>query len=473
MSFDVLNRYSANHKPWDHVGNIIPDVEHSEGERPAVEFHVASWLPVQFFDKYYENWIVIMPGKAVALDPDGNVMPAEYGLTSGTVVYAQNDVDAGVTDIATGLPVSVAKTVTLSQLSGTLQSGWTRDNAGVAADHTSGFMGRGGVAFGDSVLKYPIGIAPYAYLQWAGGDGSNPVQYRQHNYNMQHQVAVLCDYVVKLPLVPVQKATETIAKTVTNSALAFGTSHTHTAAYAEQNTTNRYDAGGLGTLPILSTYTVIALALDEYPLAQQTIRTPLVLDSTVTADNAALAALLANEVTSLAAVKKAGDYFVDYPVGVVFLYSSDATTVPTAISGASGTVRLTYYRLNAAASTVSKFASVLGNASMIKAGDFLKVGASSNWVLADPSSDNFASIMGQVIGFETYPRDGLDRVKTAFNPTIGTSAAGSVGSGAAGSASVNLGQMDRMPGSATGGVPDLINFAGAADTMVIVNLVSR
>jgi hypothetical protein len=99
MSFDSLNRYNPNHKVWDHVGNLIPDVEHSEGERPAIELQVASWLPVQFFDKHYENWMVVLPGKAIALDPDGRAMPAEYGLTSASVVYTQNDVDAGTIDV--------------------------------------------------------------------------------------------------------------------------------------------------------------------------------------------------------------------------------------------------------------------------------------------------------------------------------------------------------------------------------------
>jgi hypothetical protein len=48
-----------------------------------------------------------------------------------------------------------------------------------------------------------------------------------------------------------------------------------------------------------------------------------------------------------------------------------------------------------------------------------------------------------------------------------------MGAGVAGSASANLGQMDRMPGSATGGIPDLLTFAGGADTVLIINLISR
>ncbi len=83
MSFNALGQYTPNHKAWDHVGNIIPDVENSEGDRPHLgdKARPASWLPVQFYDKHYENWNVVMPGKAVAYDPDGYLMPAEYGLT--------------------------------------------------------------------------------------------------------------------------------------------------------------------------------------------------------------------------------------------------------------------------------------------------------------------------------------------------------------------------------------------------------
>lgn len=473
MSFDALNRYSPSHKPWDHVGNIIPDIEHSEGERPAVEFKVASWLPVQFYDKYYENWIVVMPGKAVALDPDGAVIPAEYGLAGATVTYSADDVAAGTIDIATGQAVTAAKTVDLTYLTGIQDPTWTLANAGTGTV-TSGFMGRFGRSYADAVGSYPIGVAPYAYLQWAGGDGSNPAQLRQHNYNMQHQVAVLCDYVIKLPLIPAVVTTETVSNAITATPGVFGTAGLKTRVGIAANATGRYSsASGVGLYPIVGSMPIIAYVCDEFPIAKNTFRTPIKLSSTVTADQAALNALLGTEVGSLSAITKAGDFWVDYDVGVIFMYSSTGTTVPSAISAATGTVTMVYYRLNVAASTVSKFAAIVGDSSLIKPGDFVKVTSNSNFTLATAASDLFTSIMGQVIGFETYPRDGLDRVKTAFLPTIGTSAAGSYGNGAAGSASTNLGQMDRMPGSATGGVTDAINFAGASDTMVIVNLISR
>lgn len=468
MAFNSLNQYSANHKVWDHVGNIIPDIEHSEGERPAHEFKPAAWLPVQFWDKHYENWMVVMPGKAVALDPDGYVMPAEYGLTGASVVYAQNDVDAGVIDISTGLPVTTTKTVVLSNLTGVKDATWTAANAGTGVV-TSGFMGRFGVSFEDTTAKYAIGVAPYAYLQWCGGDGFNPSEYARHNYNMQHQVAVLCDYVIKLPLIPAEAATETVDKTTTVANLTFGTRAVHTRTHAQNNTEGRYHPT-TGTVPILYTYPVIALALDYENVATQTSRTTIVMESTSSSDD--LSSILVNEKSSPGSITQAGDYFVDYPVGVIFIYSSDGSTVPTAISGAGGTVSITYYYNGANPSVYSKFASVLAGG--LVPGDFLKVGAGSNLVKADPSSDNFAAIIGQVIAIDSnYPKDALDRVRTAYNPALGTNASGSMANGVAATSSLNLGQMDQMPGSANGGYPDLIHYAGAADTIVIINLISR
>jgi hypothetical protein len=465
MSFDSLNRYSPSHKVWDHVGNIIPDIEHSEGQRPNAELRPAAWLPVEFYDKHYENWNVVLPGKAVALDPDGNLMPAEYGLTGASVVYTANDVVAGTIDVATGLAVTAAKTIALANLTGTRGGSWTAALAGTNnSTYASGFMGRYGVSFADATQKYPVGVAPYAYLQWAGGDGFNPANYTKHNYNMQHQVAVLCDYVIRLPLTPAQEATETVDKTVTGSNLTFGTQATHTRAFAQSNGNGRYNAS-TGTVPVLNTYPVIALALDEQDLAKNTARTEITLQSDNAADD--VSSILVNEKTSVAGISSAGDYFVDYFVGVIFIYSSDGATVPTAISGAAGTVSITYYR-HTTPSTISKFAQVLGTC---EPGDFLVASTGSNLVV-DNTAD-IRTILGQVLKLEVHPRDALDRVRTAYDPAIGTDSSGSMANATAGSASANLGQMDQMPGSATGGVPDLIHFAGAADTIVIINLISR
>jgi hypothetical protein len=74
-------------------------------------------------------------------------------------------------------------------------------------------------------------------------------------------------------------------------------------------------------------------------------------------------------------------------------------------------------------------------------------------------------VCGQVLAIESYPRGGLDKVKTAFASSLATSGAGALPGYA--------GQMDQMPGTATGGVTDKIHFAGAADKVVQINLITR
>ncbi len=467
MSFNSVGQYTPSHKAWDHVGNMFPDIGFSEGQTLSVEYKPAAWLPVKIYEKYYENWVVCPPGKVVALDPDGRVMPAEYGLTSASVTYTADDVAAGVTDVATGEAVTTAKTVVLAALDGTRGSAWTKALAGTVnnASYKSGFMGRFGVSFVDGTYKYPVGVAPYAYLQWAGGDGSNPANLIRHNYMMQQTVAALADYVIKLPWIPAQAATETVDKTATSSNLVFGTRAVHTRAYAIGNSTGRYNST-YGSVKVLATYPVIALALDNLLVATNTARTTITMQSTNTADD--VSGILVNERSALSAVTAAGDYFVDYTVGVVFIYSFNGSTVPTAISTAAGTVSITYYHYASSASTLSQYACVLG---ALAPGDFLIPATGSNLTAA--TTEDFKKIVGQVVGFETYPRDALDRVRTAYSPALSTSAAGTMANATAGSASVNLGQLDQMPGSATGGVTDAIHYAGAANQLVIINLVSR
>lgn len=448
MSFDAVGRYAGTHRPWDHAGNVIPEIEHSEGIRPAFPFKVAPYLPVQFKDKYDEDWYVIMPGKLVALDPAGWVVPA-YLATATTIAYTANDVLAGTIDIRTGDAVTAAATVTLSQVDGS----------------TYGFMGRQGVAFYDSanLVSAPIGVAPYAYYQWAGDggpydDGWNPAGYRYHNYNRQHQVAVLCDAVIKLPLVPGQCASETLTTNWSNSAVTFGTKAWKNRTYLQA--TARYDAS-TGYLPVLSTDTVIGLVLDNYPVAKNSINTPITSN---------VSGLLVTEVDSISAVTAAGYFFVDYPMGVVFVYSADGASLPTVTAAST----VTYFHYATAPSVYSVFACVLSTTSELVPGDFVGVAVDSNFTrLAVTASTLPTDIVGQVLGFEVHPQDALDRVKTAFSPVILTDASGSMSNATAGSDATLRGHMDRMPGSATGGMPDAIHYSGASNTFVVINLIGR
>lgn len=467
MSFNAAGQYVPNFKVWDHFGHALPDTHHSEGIVPAVETHPAPWLPVRFFEKHFENWIVIMVGKVVALDPMGYIMPAQYGLTSQTVVYTANDVTAGTIDIATGLPVTTAKTVTLSNLSGSRGAGWTAANAGVSV--TSGFMGIQGLAFGDDTVKYPVGVSNQPQLQWAGGDGWDPTGLNYHNFNMQHQTGFLCDYVLRLPVIPGQEASETIDKTATATNPTLGTPMVVVRARIVGETTGRYNSS-TGYIPVLPTYPVVAFVLNETNLAQNTLRTTIALASDNTADD--VSGILVTEKTAITGVAAAGDFFVDYYAGVIFVYSANGVTLPAALSGAAGTVSITYYRYGTAPSVTSEFTSLLAGSTALVPGDFVKCGAGSNFVKANPATDGY-HILGQILAFEVHPRDALDRVRTVWDPPINTDSSGTMANGVAGSASVNLGQLDQMPGSATRGYPASIHYAGAADKLAIVNLISR
>ena len=70
-------------------------------------------------------------------------------------------------------------------------------------------------------------------------------------------------------------------------------------------------------------------------------------------------------------------------------------------------------------------------------------------------------IVGQVIGEEIYPKDYLERVRTAFEGATPKTAAPYLQG--------NL----QTPGSATGGRTDQLTYAGAAEKMLIVNLIFR
>lgn len=417
MSFNQFGQYSADHKTWDHVGNILPNVEHSEGVRPAIEWRPAEWLPVQFYDKHYENYMVIMPGKVVACDGDGNLVPAGLKVAadlagSGDVVtYTTRDVDAGVINVATGNPVTLAELT---------DAGPTRGYTKAEVD-AAGFLGQSGVAL---EISSPVGVAPYAYLQWAGGDGSNPANYRRHNYNMQHQVAVLCDYVLELPLVP--------ATVSSPEALTFG-----------------------GPVSNVS----VSAPLANLPVASNTARTPM------TFAGGASATLFVNQKLTAADVSASGDWHLDLDTGVITVY---ATVTPTSIT-------LTYSHYASAPASVSTFASAVGD---LKPGDLLTFDANSNMVVAsaanlyigDTSSGNEAAniarshglIVGQVLDRDIGPKDLLDRVRTAYNPALNTDATGGLPG--------YLGQLDQMPGTATGGARGNVHYAGAADTVVRVNL---
>ena len=227
--------YNATHKPWDHVGNLTPNIEISEGIRPAEELKPADYLKLVRFDKYSEDYYVISAGKVVALDSNGDVVPAGLalqaaayqtawngaggilsvnraagraavdalaGYTAGAAVYDSADVDpvgSGVAvKTATGNDVVSGDYVVENFFTTVTDGGYKR----IIDLETADLDDADSDCFAVITVSDPIGIAPYNYFRWAGGElGGNPYGYTHHNYNRQHQVAVLCDYYIELPRV--------------------------------------------------------------------------------------------------------------------------------------------------------------------------------------------------------------------------------------------------------------------------------
>lgn len=407
----VNGMYVATHKPWDHVGNMLNVVEFSDGIRPAGTFRPAPWLPVKFFDKHYEDWMVVLGGKILACDNAGWLVPAQYGLASATITYTASDVTAGVLDVRTGAPLLIGAIGTFD----------------VSA--VTSFMGSG-VAM---AVGAPIGVAMYPYWKWAGDnsaldDGFNPLGYQKHNYNMQHAVTFLCDSVLELPLVPATTAAANLTY----------------ASYASNKVT--------------------FAAVANRPVATNTMRTPITFGAGTQSDQAVR---FKTQKATAAEVDALGDWHIDLTTGVVTVYS--ATDL-----GAGNLYTVTYSHYASAPATVSAFACAVGN---LKAGDFVKCDANSNFALADAvgtgrgtsgfeGADGIGTIIGQVIQVENVlNKSALGMVRTAYSPAINTSSTGALPGYA--------GQLDQMPGSATGGVPAKVHAAGAADKVVRVNLISR
>ena len=150
---------------------MVPNNGLSDGIAPAGTFIVAPYLPLVRFNEDKFTHVVVGSGKPVALDSNGNVVPAGLRLdTTGIVKYTQVDVDNGVRN-AKGELVTVGESVTAS-------------------------FADAGITVGPH-----IGVAPYDYFRHAGGDNLTPTKTTYSNFNPQPVIAVLRDYHMQYPVV--------------------------------------------------------------------------------------------------------------------------------------------------------------------------------------------------------------------------------------------------------------------------------
>lgn len=458
--------YEANFKQWDHSGNVVPEVEHSESQYPSAELKPAAWLPVQRYDKKNESYAVINAGKVIAVDREGRVVPAglrkafEVGGGTTVLTYTATDSTEGVIDLATGSTVAAAgSTYTQAQLTAALK---TR-NLIRSTEYACDFISR------------PVGYAPYSFWKWCGGDGYNPAQFVQHNYCLQTQVAAGCDKVLQIPHLPAVETAEVMGDggAISDIAIVFGGGGP--SAVAWKSATGIHATLKYASL-VAATDNVIAYVFGEYPVAKNISWTTPITDS---ASN--LASM--TEVNSIADVIAGGSsyYYIDYEAGVMFLYEAGGNAVPAAWT--NGATTITYYSYENVATGSANYATVIGD---INVGDFVTFNATSDYIkwvpdigtcsgnagdvyAGDPdypggvaatisaqleafTRDSVMQVIGQVVAVWTWPRSALDKVATQYT---------------------QLSVMERMPGTATLGMTDALSQSGSANKMVIINFCAR
>jgi hypothetical protein len=466
----TINRgFTANHKVYDRMTRLTPVVEKSESERLFSNATVAAWLPVSRQTEDVGAYVVISTGKAVALDNENHYVPAGLRKTWNTatsttiLTYAAADVTEKTTDLTTGVAVAAATSYTETQVTTALRErGLIR-----ATERATDFISK------------PIGVASYDFLNAAGSDPNDPKTYRFNNHNPQAKQVCTADYILQYPLFPAIAETEATADRTSGAAglmedIFDGTTTRNSSATGFFSSTQIAEVTRYAS-EVSAGDDVVAFVTVNYPISANTAQTPM---STSTSS------CLVNEVGSIGAIRAAGDYFVDEKMGVIFLYESGGDAVPSPWVAATTTITYYHYQTEGTGNTLSTFACVLGD---VGPGDFLTYDDNSNLIKAvldisaaegydssealysaDPDYDDAGEdaaislqiekavqnyvegIVGQVVGIETFPRGGLDKVATAFM----------------GETAVNM----QTPGTATSGRTDNLTYASASTKMVLVNL---
>ena len=160
---------------YERNSNLVREfLEISEGQRPALQARPAQYLPVQYQDNYLNDWVVIPAGRIVSIDASGFLVPANGGAAQ-SLEYSSNDV---------GVTVDI-------------------DGNGHDTYVTSGSTGYNSASTTKISGNKPIGVAPYDYYQNInqGFDSATPVGLTKYtNYQIQDKVAVLCDYLIEVPV---------------------------------------------------------------------------------------------------------------------------------------------------------------------------------------------------------------------------------------------------------------------------------
>lgn len=438
----------------DALGSITPKVILNEDVRapkgPPGGWKAAPWLPVQFerqTDIGGKDAFVISSGKVVALDAQSNVVPAGQRILlaagASALVYTSLDVDYGVEDLVTGLPVAAPVTYSTQQVAaGLIERGLVRSADVLAAGGTLPVASNAhGVFVVEIFISAPVGFAGYDYYVYSGTPEGGDMRFT--NYSKQPRVAFYTESEVHVPHLVGNTGTDAFAVATLNGAgtavYAAGERVMPTEFWNAANVSQitRYQDMGL-----TSASPVVALGLDplgtgvQVSIARNTDRTPFTVDT---------AGVLLRERSAPNLISREGDWFLDADLGVLFVHSDTWATGVAAT--ATWTFSMSFYGSGGA--TAHKMAHFLGHA---KPGARVTFDSHSNFVPAVEGTTAERNILGRVLWVEVQPGGLLSSVKTGFPGS--TSATG------------------KLAGSATKGFTDKITLSPerVADQLVALNI---
>lgn len=250
------------------------------------------------------------------------------------------------------------------------------------------------------------GVASYDAYQLSGSDPTNPATYKYHNYNRQTGVAILTDYYLEYPVEPFQRIEHTMTETIGADAGTFDLAHDEVLDY-----TIKVKINGRRDVDF------------------------------VFADGAGAGGVDQLDWTALSATYlKVGDKVeIEYLYENTGIYSSPFKGVATWRGGAKPGDLVTFDE-NSAFITYTP--------AVVDATDLVDASVSISAAI-----DKTLDILGTVYLVDgDFPKQFLDRVKTAYDDRL----TGPIVDGRTGLVS----KLDRMPGSATDGMPHNIFYAG-------------
>ena len=398
-----------------------------EGDKDAGSSHrFAPWVPVEWQDTLSKDYFCLASGKMVGIDTQGNIVPAGLrvlvensdDIDDTFLDYSTADVDAITMDITTGAAVEAAVSYTILEV----------NNALVA---------RGLLTPGNGLLEFlqpTVGaVLQTVYSPFSLGDATAPWKLKFTNYLLQKGIQFTTHSQMKVPVVPSAEASFASDENVTDTDLVFASGDTFTRARARGVV--RYSAAS-------STGTFIAVALPHRNIAKNTSRTPIgCSDDTVLLrerklDMGRFVTVEEAIAAVLATLVQAGDWFMDYEAGVLFLYSADGSTV----TGSEDT--FTYHHYGVAPSVLSKYMCVEGE---VLPGDYVKVTEASNFTKWVSGADDEVLKVGRCYGLVREPNGLIQHVRTPSG----------------------------IQGSGTEGYTRNITMTGASDTLAKIVMLCR